>query len=181
MIGDGVKLENGLKEGLWFECDRAKAKGQKGLWTQRYLEIFLENSDAKYLLRVDPDTCVWRPFSLPEKDCIFGNIEKKKYKYHYVRGGCIGFTRQVARKIVESRLLLDDRYSVYNYQRYKYFRWEHEEESDEEIALQDWIVADVRHRLKIELVEWNEFFILGNQNKVPEVGSFAVTHPHPII
>ncbi len=180
IIGDGVKLEDYLKQGLYFELDRAKQQGTKGLWTKRYLEIFLEHSQDDHLLKVDTDTCIWRHFVLPSGEFdLFGNIEHRKYKHPYVRGGCIGFTRNAAQVIVDSGLLLDDCYMLYTYQRYLHCRWEHEEKSDERITLQDWIVGDIAYRLGLVLKEWDEVSILGNCNKIPSVGKYAITHPHP--
>ncbi len=183
VISDGIKLEDWCKKDtLWFECSRAKAEGQKGLWTQRYLEMFLQHTSAETLLRVDPDTCIWKHFALPDGEYdLFGTISPTRYKYPYVRGGCIGFTRDSAEKIVESNLLLDDRYKNYNYQRYKHWRWEHEVESDEQFAFQDWIVGDICHKLNLTLKDWEDVCILGNQNIIPEIGNYSITHPHPVL
>lgn len=183
IIADGVSLDENLKKNtIWFECSRAKGEGQKGLWTHRYLEYFLKYTDASIVLRVDPDTCVWRNFALPVGDYdIFGTIEPRKYRYPYVLGGCIGFTRECAQKIVDSKLLLDSKFKHFNYQRYKHHRWEHEVESDEQIAFQDWIVADVAFELNLKLQEWKEICILGNYKRVPKIETFAITHPHPLL
>ncbi len=152
----------------------------KGLWTQRYLNIFLKHTNATHLLKVDPDTCVWRSFSLPPGDYdIFGNMSNR-YKYPYIKGGCIGFTRSAAKKIIDSEFLLDKEYENFNYQRYKNHKWPHEIESAEQFAFQDWIVGDVAHRLNLKLKEWEEIYILGNLNIVPEIKEYAVTHPHPL-
>ncbi len=183
IIGDGVKLEPFCKEGtIWFECDRAKSENQKGLWTQRYLELYLKNTTESHLIRVDPDTCIWQPFSLPSGEYdIFGTISPKRYKHPYVRGGCIGFTRSAAEKIVDSKMLLDDCYKGYNYQRYKHYRWKHEVESEEKFAFQDWIVGDIAYRLNLILHDWKEVCILGNLNIIPERAGFAITHPNPYL
>ncbi len=183
VIGDGVKLEDYCKQNtIWFECNRAKAERQKGLWTQRYLELFLKHTNAKHLLRVDPDTCVWRSCILPEGEYdLFGHIEPLRYKYPYIRGGCIGFTRSAAEKIISSQYLLDKNYEHFNYQRYKHHRWDHEEESDEKIAFQDWIIGDVVHRLNLKQKNWEDICILGNQKIIPKKKSYSITHPHPLL
>ena len=181
VIGDGVKLEDYCKQGtIWIENERTKAQGQKGLWTQRYLKLFLELTFATHLLRVDPDTCVWRPFMLPGMGITtYLEPSPKRYKYPFVNGGCIGFTRDAAEKIVSSNLLLDDKYEEFNYLRYKFHKWEHEETSDEKLAFQDWIVGDICHRLNLKLKKWDEIQIFGGNQHIPSPGRFAITHPHP--
>ena len=182
VIGDGVKLEESLKQGTtWFECERAKGQGQKGLWTQRFLEIFLKYSTATHLIKLDPDSCIWRPFTLPEGNYdLCGNIKHKRYKHPYIRGGCVVNTRLAAQKIVDSQILLEDKYEEYNYSRYKIHRWDHEKQSDELIALQDWIMGDVIYRLQLVLQEWNEIFIVRKKISI-QIENFAITHPHPTL
>ncbi len=131
---------------------------------------------------MDPDTCIWKTFNLPKGDYdLFGNISKNRYKYPYVRGGCIGLTRIAAQKILDSGMLLEDKYKNYNYQRYNWYKWPHEIKSTEEIAFQDWIMADVCHELKLKLKQWNDICILGNDKRVPDKADFAITHPNPIL
>ena len=182
VIGDGVKLEPHCKKGtLWFELNRAKGKDQGGLWTHRYLEHFLAHSAENHLCRIDPDTCVWRKFALPEGDYdLFGNITTRK-GISWVKGGCIGFTRAAAHRIVASRFLLERQYARSNYLRYSRFRWAHEKESREPLAFQDYPVGHVCHRLSLKLREWGEVKILGNQNVIPERENYAITHPHPLL
>ena len=178
VIGDGVKLDNCCKkETTWFECERIKTEGKKGLWTKRYLEYYLQESDDPFVVKLDPDTCVWRSFTIPDGD-ICGNIGHK-YKHPYVKGGCIAIKREAATKMLESKLLEDECYASFNYERYGKHKWLHETRSSELLALQDWIVGDIAYRLNLKLQEWDEIKILGNDNIKPVPENFAVTHPHP--
>lgn len=144
-----------------------------GEWTQRYLERGLA-TNADVVVKIDPDTCIWRRAEIPGTDW-FGTINDKAF----VRGGACGFSRSAAERLVASGLLLEK--APFYYARYSKFRWPHEEESDEIISCQDRIVGRAMSELKIPPSDWPGVFILGNGSGIPEPASFAITHPHPQI
>lgn len=179
IISDGIPLQDDLKKHtLWFEHARVKSKGMGGLWTHRYLSLFLEHTSSSHLLRIDPDTCVHRPFKLPEGDYDIFGTPGANYS-PYIRGGCIGFTRACAETLVKSRRLLAPIFAKHNYARYSHYKWPHEEYSNEPLAFQDYIVADLVKEFGFKIKQWDEVNILGNLNTIPEAGNFAITHPHP--
>ena len=81
-----------------------------GALVARTLEIFLQNP-TRYLLKLDTDTAVFRRFRfLPVRNCIFGSIQTNKQGNHpSIQGGFIGFSRESVEKIVQSRVLEDER------------------------------------------------------------------------
>lgn len=143
-----------------------------GQWTQRYLEWALATG-ADVIIKLDPDTCVWRRAVLPDADW-FGTISTDGT---FVRGGACGFRRETAKRLVESRLLLEE--APFSYARYGEYRWPHEEWSDELISCQDRIVGRAMAKLQIPPAPWPDVLILGNGNIIPEPENFAMTHPHP--
>lgn len=144
-----------------------------GEWTQRYLLRALEHELSDVIVKLDPDTCVWRQAPIPDADW-FGTISNDG---RFARGGACGFRRATAQRIVDSGLLLNDYRHLYD--RYGKFRWPHEEPDTGLISAQDRIVAEVAETLDIKPTPWKYVFILGNDNRVPDVAGWAITHPHP--
>lgn len=143
-----------------------------GEWTHRYLEWAL-SCGADVIIKLDPDACVWRRPKIPEADW-FGTISPSG---RFARGGACGFSRTAAEKLVESKFLLQP--SPHTYRRYVEYRWPHEEPDDTPISCQDRIVGDGMSIVGIRPTLWTEILILGNENREPEAGSYAITHPHP--
>ncbi len=71
----------------------------------------------RYFFRIDPDARIWRRFSwLPNSDCEFGTLEtitaayKDKIRHPpNIQGGCLGLTRGVIERILESNVLSHER------------------------------------------------------------------------
>lgn len=147
---------------------------QSGAWTQRYLKAGLE-SDCDVIIKLDPDTCIWKPFKTPQADW-FGTLD---IFGGFIRGGCLGMSRATAERVVQSKLLLNPDPS--SYQRYGSLRWPHEEFDPTPISLQDHVLARVMRKLGINPTNWDDILILGNSGKIPEPGNFAITHPHPTL
>lgn len=172
-IGDGVPSDPKLdKYVLTYEGVRLKHI-PCGAWTERYLMAALAFSKSEYIIKLDPDTCIWRPFVVPKADW-FGTVSNDR---QFIRGGACGFSRRAAEWLVRSGLL--HRPSEHVYDRYGRFRWPHEEPSNELLSCQDRIVGDAMRQLGIPPFAWSEVNILGNDMQVPEPDSFALTHPHP--
>lgn len=174
VISDGEPIIPELDELTLCYCfNRAKDR-RDGYWTQRYLQAALE-FPAETIIKLDPDTCIWRKFEPPQADW-FGTLGDSS---DYIRGGAVGMSRETAQKVVRSGLLYKN--YPYIYYRYKKHRWPHEQESDEAISNQDHIMRRVMSKLKIEPTPWPEVLIYGNSGIIPEPGNYAVTHPHPSI
>ncbi len=173
-IGDGVPASGQLRSRVAV-CEAPRLKHlPSGEWTERYLRLGLALV-TDFIIKLDPDTMIWRRFLLPEGLDYFGTISNLGA---FVRGGAVGFSREAARKLVESGWLSAP--SPHHYLRYSEFRWPHEAPSDELISCQDRTVGDAAARLHIPPSTWEEVFILGNDNRVPAAGNFALTHPHPL-
>ena len=79
-----------------------------GAVIERMLELFLEKP-TRYLFKIDPDTVIHRRFKyLPLRSGLFGTMQTEP-ETPSVQGGCIGFTRDAAARILQSGLLLDTR------------------------------------------------------------------------
>lgn len=141
-----------------------------GEWTQRFLMLArATNSDV--IIKLDPDTCLWRKFSLPDAEW-FGTLSTNGT---WVRGGACGFRRDTADRMIESGLLLS---TVASYCRYGLYRWPWELEDRTPISNQDRIVGQVMSELGIPATDWPDVNILGNEMRIPERGAFAITHPY---
>jgi hypothetical protein len=186
VIGDGVhndaleKLSSTLVY-RYLALERFKTIEHGGKWTQRYLEAFLVHSNAGICIKLDPDSFVSRMFEFYPIQDVFGTINNQ-WSLPFIRGGCIGFWRGTAKRIVKSELLLKPEFKseIYAYQRYFNFRWEGEEKTDEWLSLQDRIVGVVCKRLNLSLTDWREVdiqfrdYIPRNLNN-----RYAVIHPVP--
>lgn len=155
------------------DTDRLKLQ-QSGVWTQRYLEAALQDN-CDFILKLDPDTCIWRAFDLLDADW-YGTISNNR---QWIRGGASMLSREAAEIIVKTRLLLVP--NPASYPRYSFFRWPHEQEDFRPVSLQDKILGEVARKLKISPVDWSEAYVLGNDMVEPEPRHFAITHPHPFV
>lgn len=140
------------------ERERVKVPRFAGLWTQRYLEAFLESGE-KLLVKIDPDTKVNFGTDFPKSE-LFCHVQKlhvpnRDFIYH---GGAMGFGRLCAKHLVESGFLLDRRYSYgdYAYHRFHgpYLQPGEEDLPDDLVSMQDRIVTEVAGRLGIEALDW---------------------------
>jgi hypothetical protein len=160
----------------YVEGGRLKPRTFGGQWTQRYLNLFLQQSTADVLIKVDPDSYIHRAFTdLPEslQADLFGNLKTNHLGQVQVRGGCVGYQRAAVQKLVESNLLLEAKYR--DATRYSYRR----KPDDPLLSLQDAIMADVAQQLQLQLHPWPEVRIYaGNEAPPANPGlQFAITHP----
>lgn len=161
----------------YLEGERLKPRASGGQWTHRYLELFLAQSSADVLIKLDPDSFVYRAFEAfpaSTKADLFGNLKTNHLQQVQVRGGCVGYQRTAVQRLVSSKLLLEDQYR--NASKYTYRRLP----ADPLLTLQDAIVADVAQRLGLALAEWADVAIVsGNETPVDNAAlTYAVTHPH---
>lgn len=131
---------------------RIKVVGHGGEWTQRWLTQALA-TDGDPIIKIDPDILVPRAVtSFPTAD-VFGHILIYADGSTHCCGGTFGISRACAQKIVDSKLLLDEKYLAPFYT----YVW-----NGETVAFQDRIFADVCKRLGIKMTRcsemWMEFF-----------------------
>lgn len=140
------ELEQRIRELARFQkTPRLKLWQCGGLWTAHYLSRFLSESDAKVLIKIDPDTWIndsINPYTLPSSD-VFGDIQSC-YGKPQVTGWSIGFHRRAVVVMLASGILYDERYSNTKYS-YK-----------DGVSLQDQIVMDVINRLDLTFEHWEE-------------------------
>ncbi|MBX9669729.1 MAG: hypothetical protein K2X93_19050 [Candidatus Obscuribacterales bacterium] len=79
-----------------------------GAVCHRMLQLFLEKP-ADFLIKVDPDTRVVKPFSFwPTVDRYFGGTIVMSGESISIQGGCMIFSRQLCLELYESGILLSD-------------------------------------------------------------------------
>lgn len=113
ILGDGVTPPT-VGSAVSVAMEHVKERKFGGLWSHRYLDFYLKNSIAQYVMRIDPDTQVLRKAeNLPATDCVFCRIwhytiGKKECRFPH--GGAHGFTRGMAERIVNGKYFLDPYY-----------------------------------------------------------------------
>jgi len=143
----------------YIEGERLKLPQFAGQWTGRFLQLFLQ-TDAPLVIKVDPDTHInWAVEQFPTAS-VFAGFRYYPSGKRILNGPAIGFTREAAQAILDSGILLDEKYTTYWYT-YPRFReplkrpWE-EEKFDEFVSLQDEITTDVVERLSLPVAEWKD-------------------------
>lgn len=149
-----------------------------GAVIERMLEIFLERP-TRYLFKIDPDTVIHRRFeSLPVRSGLFGTLQCEP-ETPSVQGGCLGFTRDVAEKILRSQLLRDLRLQepsrFINDSPY-FFRMAHRANRCG-LASFDWILGWVASELGISSYAFAEVNSGWQQPPSNLNQRYAVTHP----
>jgi hypothetical protein len=149
-----------------------------GAVIERMLELFLERP-TRYLLKIDPDTVIHRRFKyLPVRSGVFGTLQCEE-ETPSVQGGCMGFSRDAADRILQSRMLRDVRLKepakFINDSAY-FFRMAYRANRCG-LASFDWIVAWVAGELGIPLFRFDEVNCGWQQPPPNPEGRYAVSHP----
>lgn len=140
-----------------------------GANTQHYLGLFLNESDDEYLIKIDPDTLPCAKLRVyPNKQMLGANFN---HTIGVVYGGCLVFSRLVARQIHQSKLLLED-----NYKKDKWFYTN--KRLDKKIPCNDKIIYDVVKRLNIEIDPMEEQ--INCTGKITYVKNQCFIHPKKI-
>jgi hypothetical protein len=154
-----------------------------GKMVQRMLDAFLaEPSD--YLVKIDTDTRIHRRFRyLPEGRMLFGTLEwetsvhKEKLEFPNIQGGCVGFTREAAREIAESGILVSEDLLDY--------RNTYADNIDiiiraEKLGLisTDFVTRYACRLLNIPMVMFEEVYCAYRARISPDGEGYAITHPH---
>lgn len=150
---------------LYKEGPHLKTIDSGGLWIGRYLSTYLTLSNAKYLIKLDPDTGVHRSIrSIPSTE-IFGSFSK-----NYMDSSCMGMSRSAVSLIVTSDLLSQPIYNKENKFTYK-DRYKRLRPST------DRALRDVIRRLGIGIGVWNE--VRTTSTYQPNLNlTYALTHPN---
>jgi hypothetical protein len=139
----------------YYEGARLKLQKFGGLWTERYLEEFIDSGE-RFVVKLDPDTEVLRKvekFPDAEVFCQF----KRTHAGTSLAGAAIGWSRAAAEKVLQSKLLRDGEYTknIYAYHRFTPPMLKPGEELEHNpIALQDEILTDVCKRLALRVKQW---------------------------
>jgi len=150
-----------------------------GAVVQRMFEIFLEKPTA-YLFKIDPDTQIHRRFRyLPAETAMFGTVQGAPDRLS-VQGGCIGFTRDAAERISDSRLLLDPILRDCQADWPSHLRKLARRARDQGLASFDWSLGWVADQIGIPLVDFPEVYSIHGEvisRPEEEKDTYAVTHP----
>lgn len=147
---------------------RRKTKGSGGIQTHRYLSLSL-NYDFEYLVKLDPDT-------FPQKIFNFDNFSScsincnKSLRNNIIQGGIIGFPREVIKKIVNSNILLKEKFKT---DAYNYFCVG----NDSHVACQDLILSECIKELEIPIKTHQGFEVFGKYVNLFENKDAYFLHP----
>lgn len=180
-ISDGVRDDAYAKFCLdhsvrYHIGDRLKLTKFAGSWTVRRLRLFLQ-TDADVCVKLDPDTKVCAKVERWPSADLFGH--KQDPPAAILHGGCLGITREAAQKILDSRLLLAQRYTDL---RFGYRRFHDEKKPEEErevvwVSCEDRILQDLSARLSLTLADFPEAYcVSGSVPRYPPAGK-AFLHP----
>jgi len=165
----------------YWEEERLYPIENGGAMIARILELYLDNS-TRFLLKIDTDTGIHRRFKfLPERNGVFGTRQISKLGCVSIQGGCMGFSENVSRSILDSGLLKDPRLKnpiIYGRQS-KYFSQMGKRAQKLGLCGFEWIIAWAANELQIPLISFTEVRCRWhlNSNIANENLKFAITHP----
>lgn len=118
--------------------------------THSYLKVCLNSFNSNYIIKLDPDTWVNKffDFSNLSKDYIHCLVNHKR---RYTYGGLIIYPNKIAKKIYNSSLLKDEKYS---HEKFTYKNKKH----NKVISCQDKILYDVCEQLNIKINDVSNYF-----------------------
>lgn len=167
-----------------LDGDRLKHKAHGGCeFTQRNFEMVLATSKAETIVKLDPDSYISRSCTIPKNEW-FGHVHSAAIpfmgsQFQFIAGGAMGFSRETIIKIVESKLLLNEKYDneAGFYDRYKAYRkYADPINAKDLLRREDWVLGDVCRRLKIKATHWSEVYCV--QDREQEIRDvIAICHP----
>jgi hypothetical protein len=166
-----------------IEGERLKHKPSGGCeFTQRNLEEVVARSQAETIVKLDPDSYIWRSCEIPSDDW-FGHVHSTHIpflgsRFDFIAGGAMGFSRGAIERMVESRFLLDKKYDHEKgfYNRYKQYKKFGDPVGETDlIRREDWVIGDVCRRLKIKATSWDGVYCVQDEEQVE--GGFSISHP----
>lgn len=149
-----------------------------GTWWRRTLTIGLDLG-TPYIVKVDPDTRFWRPFTSGPQFAVSGAIDWRGTHKENVLGGCQAITRDAARLILKSRLLSSPelrRHDVLAADKDWIFGW-----TPSGYLGTDASLIYLCRRLRIPWGTWPEAEGVAYRNAPDNTDlRYAVTHPHKL-
>lgn len=149
-----------------------------GAVIERMLQLFLKRP-TRYLFKIDPDTVIQRRFKyLPVRSGVFGTLQCEE-ETPAIQGGCMGFTRDAAEKILRSGMLRDSRLKAPAgfIKDSSYFFRMTDRANRCGLASFDWIVAWIARELGIPVYAFDEVNSGWQQPPPNPEGRYAVSHP----
>lgn len=117
LISDGGRIDYGLPQKyntVFVAGEKLKIISRGALWWKRFLTEALK-TDADVIFKIDPDTKIWRRLNyFPDSD-FFGMLTNKGEIDEHIQGGCQGFSRSFAEKIIDSKITEDENYKDLNF------------------------------------------------------------------
>jgi hypothetical protein len=153
-----------------------------GAVIERMLQLFFEKP-TRYLLKIDPDTVIHRRFDyLPVRSGVFGTLQTEEVTPS-IQGGCMGFTRDAAKQILESEMLRDCRLrEPANFiDDSPYFFRMADRAKRCGLASFDWILPWVASELGLLIYSFGEVNSGWQQAPANPNGRYAVTHPRAVL
>jgi hypothetical protein len=162
--------------------DRLKLPEFSGKWTERWMRAYLDQTDAPLVIKLDPDTGVFKALaSFPGAD-VFGKYSYLTNSDLEMLGGCVGFTRRAVEKILDTKMLGQYRFSLagYTYPRFAPNRLLPGEGPEERqfISVQDRIVSYIVKHLKLSLADWPQVAVECGGRPSLAPADFAFVHPY---
>jgi hypothetical protein len=105
MIARSTSCRTGI-DATVEEDTRLKEARHGGAWWHRFFTRALA-TDAAYVFKVDPDTCVARKLTVFPHADVFGTLIDAGADSEHVQGGFQGFRRAFVKRVVDSQCALD--------------------------------------------------------------------------
>ncbi len=152
-----------------------------GAVIERMLLLFFEKP-SRYLLKIDPDTVIHRRFHyLPVRSGVFGTLQTEQVTPS-IQGGCMGFTWDAAKQILQSEMLRDRRLTepAKFINDSPYFLRMTDRANRCGLASFDWIVPWIASELGIPIYSFDEVNSGWQQAPTNPDQRYAVSHPRAV-
>jgi hypothetical protein len=152
----------------FIQGERLKILERGAEWWHRFFVTGLSRGTPN-LLKFDPDSVMWRAFRGKPSGDHYGTPQSG----HSIQGGCEGFSREFAERIVESKIALDPRMQNPN-------TWSANGDSyrKRNYLSTDWTMEYIARTLGVKAARWNEIRSQWRSPPPNHDERYAVTHPH---
>jgi len=162
--------------------ERLKLLEYGGAYIKRYLQVGW-NDGAELICVLDPDTAIFRRFNFKgmEKAEWFGTVLYKRTQPWFCLGGLSFFRRETIKKILDSGLLDDPKYTSgepFYYKRYSDFRLRWEQRDEEKVLCRDEVMADLMDRLSIKPSNFPDVLITFRSRVDNTFRQYSAIHPY---
>lgn len=154
---------------ILVEGERLKNFYTVGQFTQRNLTSILENLESENIIKLDPDSYIFRRFSYIPNEEWCGEVNTSIFNFGksiWARGGCFLIKRNAIKLIVDSELLL-----------HPYVQKIESFEIQQNKVYEDFRLGYVANFLGIYPTQWNEVNCRRFSIRDRRFKSFAVSHP----